>query len=305
LALVATAVALVLAGCGTGSDAGRRGDPSAAAGSPAYPVTVGSVTLTSQPIRIVSLSPAETEMLFAIGAGAQVKAVDELSNHPPEAPKSDLSGFKPNAEAVAGKNPDLVVLTFDTNSIVDQLRKLKIPVYLAPAAKTVEDSYTQLTELGRLTGHASQAADVVSRMQRDIAALVAKVPQRGTPLRYYWELDPTFTSATSKTFIGSLLGRVGLVNVADPADAGGSAGGYPALSAESVVKANPDLIFLADTKCCQQSIDSVRTRPGWTELAAVRGGRVFPVDDDIASRWGPRVVELLRIVTEAMATVPA
>jgi iron complex transport system substrate-binding protein len=109
---------------------------------------------------------------------------------------------------------------------------------------------------------------------------------------------------TSKTFIGSLFAMVGLDSIADPADANGSAGGYPQLSAESIVKANPDLILLADTKCCQQSAQTVKARPGWAAITAVTGNGVIPLDDDIASRWGPRVVELLRQVAEAAAKVP-
>jgi iron complex transport system substrate-binding protein len=290
------AMAVTLAGCAQA----RPGAQSSPA-SDGFPVTAGSVTLDRQPTHIVSLAPTTTEMLFAIGAGKQVTAADELSNYPADAPKTDLSGFKPNAEAIAGRNPDLVVLSNDTNKIVDQLRQLKIPVYLAPAAQTLDDTYAQLLDLGRLTGHSAQATDVVRHMRDDVAALVKKAPQRSTKLTYYWELDPTYYSVTSKTFIGSILGQLGLANIADPADPSGKAGGYPQLSAESIVKANPDLIFLADSKCCQQSADTVKARPGWADVAAVRNGHVYALDDDTASRWGPRVVDLLRTVADAVA----
>lgn len=301
IVLVTAAAGLALAACGGGST-GTPQTPASA--NPAYPVKVGTVTLDKQPTHIVSLSPTATEMLFAIGAGRQVSAVDSLSNYPPDAPKTDLSAFKPNAEAVAAKNPDLVVLSNDTNKIVDQLTRLKIPVYLAPAATTLDDSYTQLSDLGKLTGHGIEAADVVKRLKDDIAKLVKDLPQRSRKLTYYYELDTNFFSVTSKTFIGSLFTLVGLENIADPADANGAAGGYPQLGAESIVKANPDLIFLADTKCCQQGPDTVKARPGWADIAAVKNGRVIRLDDDIASRWGPRVVDLLRTITDAVAKVP-
>lgn len=302
IAAAATVAALGLAGCG-GTGAKTADRPSTSTAS--YPVTVGTVTLDKRPARIVSLSPTATEMLFAIGAGAQVTAADELSNYPPQAPRTDLSGVKPNAEAIAGRNPDLVVISNDMNKITDQLGQLKIPVFLAPAAKTLEDTYTELADLGKLTGHESEAADVSGRMRSDISKLLKQLPPRSKHLTYYWELDPSYYSVTSTTFVGTLLGQAGLDNIADPADASGAAGGYPQLSAESIVKANPDLIFLADSKCCQQTADAVRARPGWADVAAVRGGRVYPLDDDIASRWGPRVVDLLRAVTEAVAKVPA
>lgn len=296
--------ALALAGCAektTDSPAAEDGASSAAT----FPVTVGSLTLEQQPEKIVSLSPTATEMLFAIGAGPQVVAVDDNSNHPAEAPRTDLSGFQPNAEAIAAHNPDLVLLASDQNKIVDQLTTLEIPVFRTPAAVTLEDTYRQFTEVGALTGHPAEAADVVSQMQDDIAELVADLPERAEKLTYFHELGPELYTATSKTFIGSLYALAGLENIADPADADGASGGYPQLSEEVIVKANPDFVFLADTKCCQQSVASVQDRPGWATITAVQENQVVELDDDIASRWGPRVVDLLRTIIEATAKVPA
>ncbi|MET7708801.1 ABC transporter substrate-binding protein [Micromonospora sp. NPDC005413] len=300
------AATLAVAALALGACAEKADDqPSVGTAAAAYPVTVGSLTLDKRPEKIVSLAPTATEMLFAIGAGPQVSAVDDQSNYPADAPKTDLSGFQPNAEAIAGKNPDLVVLSDDRNNIVDQLGKLKIAVYRTPAATTLDDSYRQITELGMLTGHADQAADVATRMKADIAKLVKDVPQRTEKLTYYHELGPELYSATSKTFIGSLYSQAGLTNIADPADADGKNAGYPQLSQEFIVKANPDFVFLADSKCCQQNADSVKARSGWAGLTAVKNDQVVALDDDIASRWGPRVVDLLRVITDAVAKVPA
>ncbi|MFG1845423.1 ABC transporter substrate-binding protein [Micromonospora carbonacea] len=296
--------ALALGACAEKSsdDAPAPGGSSAAA---AFPATVGKLTLDKRPEKIVSLSPTATEMLFAIGAGKQVTAVDDQSNYPPDAPKTDLSGFQPNAEAIAGKSPDLVVLSNDTNKIVDQLTTLKIPVLVTPAATTLEDSYRQLADLGTLTGHPDEAADVVTRMKDDIAKLTKDLPQRSAKLTYYHELGPELYSATSKTFIGSIYALAGLENIADAADADGKNGGYPQLSQEIIVKANPDFVFLADTKCCKQSPETVKARSGWAGVTAVKNNQVVALDDDIASRWGPRVVDLLRAVADAVAKVPA
>ncbi|MFC5941367.1 ABC transporter substrate-binding protein [Micromonospora harpali] len=296
--------ALALGACAEKSsdDAPAPGGTSAAA---TFPVTVGKLTLDKRPEKIVSLSPTATEMLFAIGAGKQVTAVDDQSNYPPDAPKSDLSGFQPNAEAIAGKSPDLVVLSNDTNKIVEQLTTLKIPVLLTPAATTLEDSYRQLADLGTLTGHPDEAADVVTRMKDDIAKLTKDLPQRSAKLTYYHELGPELYSATSKTFIGSIYALAGLENIADASDADGKNGGYPQLSQEIIVKANPDFVFLADTKCCKQSPETVKARSGWAGVTAVKNNQVVALDDDIASRWGPRVVDLLRAVVDAVAKVPA
>ncbi|MBX6355789.1 MAG: ABC transporter substrate-binding protein [Micromonosporaceae bacterium] len=297
LAVLAAAL-LAAAGCADATEDTPAGAPSTAA---SYPVTVGDLTLSARPTRIVSLSPTTTEMLFAVGAGDQVAAVDSNSDYPPEAPKTDLSGFKPNAEAIAAKSPDLVILSNDLNNIVASLKQLKIPVYLAPAAVTLDDTYREITEIGALTGHVDEAADVVRRMKDEIAKLVADVPQRPAKLTYYYELDPTFYSVTEKTFVGSLFSMVGLENIAKS----GATGDYPQLSAEAIVQADPDMIFLADSKCCQQSAETVKARPGWSGITAVRKGQVYALDDDIASRWGPRVVDLVRAIADAVTKAQA
>jgi iron complex transport system substrate-binding protein len=298
------ATALLFTGCASG-DSGAGQPASSASKGGSYPVTVGAVTLNQRPQRIVSLSPTATEMLFAIDAGPQVVAVDDQSNYPANAPKTNLSGFKPNAEAVAAKNPDLVVLSDDIDKIVDQLTKLKIPVFRVPAAQRLDDTYTEIGQLGALTGHPTEAAALTDQMKGDIDKIVKGVPQRATPLSYYYELDPTFYSVTSKTFIGSVFGLFGMTNVADPADADGSKGGYPQLSQEALLKADPDMIFLADSKCCKQSPASVEARKGWSGITAVKTGQIVALDDDIASRWGPRVVDLVQSVANAVAKVPA
>src|SRR5262249_8123514 len=150
------AVGLALAGC-DGTTGSGSATASTAASAAAFPVTAGGVTPTQRPTHIVSLSPTATEMLFAIGAGSHVGALDDQSDYPSNAPKTDLSGYKPNAEAIAAKNPDLVVIADDTAKIKEQLTTLKIPVYEADAAKSLNDVYAQLSNLGALTGHASEA----------------------------------------------------------------------------------------------------------------------------------------------------
>jgi len=268
----------------------------------AFPVAIeaanGTVTINHQPTRIVSLSPAATEMLFAIGAGDQVIATDELSNYPPEAPVTELSGFEPNVEAITGYEPDLVVFSDDLNDIADGLDSLDIPALQTPAASVLDDSYEQMRQLGDATGHPDEADALVERVQNEIDVLAAAAPRPDPPLTYYYELDQSLYSATSQTFIGQVLALLGLENIADPADADGT--GYPQLSAEAIVDADPDVIFLADTKCCGQSDATVAERPGWGGIAAVRNGAVIELDDDIASRWGPRVVDLFRAAAEGI-----
>jgi iron complex transport system substrate-binding protein len=252
--------------------------------------------MAATPHRIVSLSPTATESLFAIGAGSQVVAVDDQSDYPKRAPRTSLSGYTPNVEAIAGYRPDLVVLSGDANDVVGGLRKLGIRVLLQPAAQTLSEAYAQISQLGAVTAHKRSAAALVRRMRKSITNAVKSVPKRH--LSVYHELDPTYYSATSKTFIGRIYKLFGLRNIADAADSSGSH--YPQLSGEYIVSANPGLIVLADTRCCGQSAATVAGRAGWSGLAAIRNHRVIGIDDSVASRWGPRIVEFVRAVGKVL-----
>jgi len=280
-----------------------------ASAAPAFPVTVhaadGTVRITSRPTAIVSLSPTATEMLYAIGAGSQVKAVDLDSDYPPGVPRTQLDGNNPNVEAIAAYKPDLVVASDEATNVDRQLRALGIPVVSEPAAANLSQAYAQFDELGQATGHEPQARAEVGKIKRQIARIVASVHKPSRPETYYYELDQTYYSAASSTFIGQVLGLLGLRSIADAARGTAANGGYPQLSGEFVLKANPGYILLADTICCGQSAATVAGRPGWSGLAAIKGGRVLGLNDDIASRWGPRVVDLLSEVAAELRAHPS
>ncbi len=242
-------------------------------------------------------------MLFACGAGEQGVAADDFSNYPEEAPTTDISLSSPNVEAIIGYEPDLVVLSDGAEDVVDPLEAVEIPVVVEPAATDLDDAYAQIEQLGAATGHGAEAAEVVGQMQADIDEITADVVEREEPLTYYHELDNTLFSVTSNTFIGQLYALAGLTNIADAAQA--DAGDYPQLSAEFLVQEDPDLVFLGDTKCCGEDAGTFAARPSFGELTAVAEGNVIELDDDIASRWGPRVVDLLRTIVEATNQVPA
>jgi cobalamin transport system substrate-binding protein len=307
--VVALVLAPSLAACG--SNRGSDDPPAGSVASPpsersSFPVTVegtsGQVTIEDRPERIVSLSPTATEDLFAIGAGEQVIAVDDQSNFPPEAPTTELSGFEPNVEAIAGFEPDLVVFATDPGDLGSSLEGLGITALQLDAAPTLEVAYEQIEQLGLATGHADEARALVDEMRSKIEGLVnAADPAPGTS--FYYELDDTLYSVTSETFIGQLFELLGLENIAD--EVGTGSGGYPQLSAEYILASDPDLIFLADTKCCGQSLETVSRRPGWHELSAVTGGDVVPLNDDVASRWGPRIVDLLGRIAKAADSAEA
>ena len=252
-----------------------------------------------EPQAIVSLSPTTTEMLYAVGAGDQVVAVDERSDFPEDAPVTELSGYTPNLEAILGYSPDLVVLTDDNADIVAGLERSGVEVLQLPAAQTLDETYTQLEQVGAATGNIGEAAELVSQMQGEIDEIVASVPEREAPLTYFHELDDTYYTVTDATYVGEVYSMLGLTSIATGDDA------YPQLSEELILEADPDLIFLADGQCCGVTAETVAQRPGWDGLTAVREDRVHVVDEDLASRWGPRIVDFMREVAAIVAQIPA
>jgi iron complex transport system substrate-binding protein len=286
----AVLLALTLAAAGCGGDGGSSGG----AVSGIATTTTTTTTAAPAPSSIVSLSATATEILFAIGAGDQVVAVDDQSTYPAEAPMSALSGFTPNVESIAGYDPDLVVISYDPGDLVVGLTALGIGVLMQGAANAIDDTYAQIAELGDMTGHADEAAALNESIADELAALAEGQP--GAGLTYFHEIDATLYTATSSTFLGQLYAMLGLENIADPADEDGW--GYPQLSPEYVIDVDPNLIFLADAEW-GESAETVAARPGWDTMTAVQAGNVFPLDET-AGRWGPRIVDFLATVKAAV-----
>lgn len=258
----------------------------------------------SVPGCIVSLSPTATESLYAIGAGSQVKAVDLDANFPTTGlPSTRIDAFNPSVEAVASvcpvskshpsSKPDLVIISYDANSIKQQLTAAGIRVIEQDAAQNLSDVYAQINQLGTLTGHVANAAHVVMTMKNQISGAIKSIPAHaGKVLTGYFELDQTYYSLTGDTFIGALMASLGIVNIANAA-ASPTDYGYPQLNSEYIVSSSPKVIFLADTVCCHQSATTVAARPGWSTISAVKNHHVIALNDDVASRWGPRVALLV------------
>ncbi|MCL2419408.1 MAG: ABC transporter substrate-binding protein [Conexibacteraceae bacterium] len=268
----------------------------------ATPRSFNGVPLPQAAERIVSLTDAATEDLFAIGAGKQVVAADEFSTYPKNAPTTKLSAIDPNAEAIATYRPDLVVIADNVRNIGSQLAALHIPVLYLPAPANLNGAYAQMRQLGAVTGRSSQAAALVSHLQHRVAGIVKSVRRTTPPITVYHELDQTYYSASSRTFVGQIYSLLGLRNIADKAP---KATAYPQLSGEYIVSADPDMIVLADTVCCGQSVKTVARRPGWNQIAAVKDRDVLAVNDTVASEWGPRIVDFLAEVAREMRRVEA
>lgn len=297
-------VSLVLAGCGGVDTVDAASEPSSGPDEQ-FPVQVLSgpveggteISIEEEPASIISLSPTATEMLWEVGAGDQVIAVDDQSDHPEGVPTTKLSGYDPNVEAILEYEPDLVVAADDTGDLVANLEKARIPTLVLPAAADLDETYSQIERVGAATGHEEQAEEVVAEMRERIDEALATAPD-AAGLTYFHELTPDLYTASGSTFIGQVYGLFGLESIAEAAKTGDD---YPQLSRESVVEADPDLVFLADGECCGVSPADVEDRPGWSQLTAVTDGQVHVVDEDVASRWGPRVVEFVEHVSELLS----
>lgn len=299
----------VLALVGIAAACGSNGSGSDTTGAPVettqpettQPGTTVAATAspTYVPRAIVSLSPTATEMLYAIQADQQVIAVDTLSNYPEAAAEknSGIEAYTPNVEAIAALSPDLVITDGSNPDLLALLDQLGLNHWEGPAATSLDDVYDQIDQLGQATGHTGPAAELIEDMKADIESIVAEAPD-ATGLAYYHELDSTYYSATSATFIGQVYSLFGLDNIADAAP--GAETQYPQLSAEYIIDANPDLIYLGCGSFCEDTPESVSARPGWDQITAVQDGSITTLDGDVVSRWGPRVVDFARTISESL-----
>jgi iron complex transport system substrate-binding protein len=272
-----------------------------------YPLTVkfGGYTtkIAKKPTKIISLSPSATEILYAIGAGSQILAVDNLSNYPANAPTSEISAFEPNVEAILAKKPDLVLLSIDSAKapqIRNALVKLGIPVLMEKAPATLQDVYAENTLLARVTDRQAGAVKLNASMAKSIKDVLAKA-KKSSKIRIFHELDDTYYSATSNTFIGKVYKSFGVVNIADAAS-GADSSGYPQLSAEYLLKSDPQVIFLADAQY-GVTAESVSKRAGWSQISAVKNKKIVELPSDIPSRWGPRLVDFYKLIGASLAKV--
>lgn len=256
-----------------------------------------TVTLKGIPQRIVSLAPSNTEVLYALGLGARVVGVTEFCNYPPEAKeKPKIGGFsKIDLERVVGLNPDLVLATnIHAKSVVPELEKRGITVVVAEP-KNVNDVLAKITFIGKLTGASENAAKVTAQMQARIDAVTSKVATVKTKPRVFYEIDKSLYTPGPGSFIDDMITKAGGINIA--ADAKGS---YVQLTPEAIIAKDPEVILLGDM-LFGESPESVRARPGWANISAVKNGRIVPIpNEDVISRPGPRVVEGLELIARAL-----
>ena len=254
-----------------------------------------SVTLTAVPQRIASLSPAATEILFAVGAGDQVAAVDMFSNYPPEATtREKLDAFQPSVEAIAGAQPDLVLVFYDPGNLVEGLTNANLTVFFLETPTSVEGVLDQIRVLGKVTGHPQEAEGLVESMQEDISAVQERLAAVEQGPRVFHEVDNQLYTVAPDSFVGNLYTILKAQNIA-----AGTGQAFPQLSQEAIIEADPEVIILGDA-VGGESPETVKARPGWGSISAVKNDRIYVVDPDIVSRPGPRLADALETLAQAL-----
>jgi len=304
LALSLALVLALAAACGDdGDDGGAPLSPTpavTAATGVQYPLTLTdgksrSVTLEAAPQAIASLSPAATEILFAIGAGDQVTAIDKFSNYPPEATtRQQLDAFEPSVEAIAGSQPDLVFLVYDPGNLVDGLTNAGLTVFFLETPTSVEGVLDQIRLLGQATGHPQEADDLVATMQQGIDDVQEQLGDLEQGPRFFHEVDNQLYTVAPASFAGNLYTILKAQNIAAGTDQA-----FPQLSQEAIIEADPEVIILGDA-AGGETAETVKARPGWGSISAVVNNRIYVIDPDIVSRPGPRLVDALGTLAQAL-----
>jgi iron complex transport system substrate-binding protein len=261
-----------------------------------------TITLAATPERIVSLAPSVTEMLFAIGAGSQVVGNTKFCNYPPEATAlTEIGGFSAKSisiEAIVELQPDLVIAgTASQLAVIEQLAPFNIPaVVLAPAS--FNDVYTSIIRIGTLTGRTEAAEQLVNSMRTRVDTVLAKVatiPDSARPTVFWEVFDDPLTTSSQTTFIGQMIELVGAKNIFADTDED-----YPQVSVEAIIERNPQVILGSARAGQATTTDTIRQRPGWMGIQAIREQRVYLFDSDIVSRPGPRLVDAIEAVATAL-----
>jgi len=289
LLILTLALALALAACGEEKEPAASPEPTAAAA--AFPVTVTrsdgrELTIQEAPQLIASLSPAATEVLYAVGAGPQIAATDLQSDYPVEAQNTvRLDAFQPNVEAIVGVEADLIILANNQDNVVEALDGLGETVLFLEVPDTIDGVMEQVRLLARTSGHAEEGERLAQEMRDRIEAVADKLADVQEGPRIYHELDNTFFTVAPNSFVGDFYSILKAHNIAE-----GAPTAYPQLTQEEILDRDPEVIILADADA-GESPQTVKARPGWGVISAVKNDRIHVIDPDIVSRPGPRVAE--------------
>ncbi|GED33198.1 ABC transporter substrate-binding protein [Brevibacillus centrosporus] len=310
-------VAVSLVGCGNNQPA-QPAQPAAqeqaAAQKPAeataketvYPLTVTDatgkeVTFPKAPERIVSTSPAETEILFALGLDDRIVGVSDYDDYPDAAKSKPKVGgvVKPNEEAILSQSPDFVIGGISMEKpVAEKLKSLGMPVYVTQPKK-LDDIMGNILVMGKITNKQEQAEKLVAQMKDDIARVqdAVKNVKQGDRKKVYLEFSPGWTVGKGE-FMDELISLAGATNIASDTV------GWNPISEEKIVKDDPDVILYAngitDEKTGKQLEDIIKNRSGWEKIKAIRESQIYGMDQNTLSRPGPRITQGLKEVAKAI-----
>ena len=254
------------------------------------------ITIEKAPERIISLIPSNTEILFGLGLNEQIIAVNDNDNYPEDAlTKEKIGGVEFNLEQIIALQPDLVLAhesslyNFNEEAIA-QLEAIGITVFVVKDAKTFEETYTTIEQIGRMTNTVQQADDMIASIKSGIEEIEIKVAElEEKSVFIVVGTDPELYVAGQETFIDEMLDVLNVENAVPEL-------GWPQYSAEQFVASNPDAILVT----YESDIEAIQTNDAYSEMDAVKNDEVKLVDGDTTSRQGPRIVEGIESLAEAI-----
>jgi iron complex transport system substrate-binding protein len=297
LALLLAIVLLTACGTNDGNQADKKEKVENTQDQTGYPLTLEDaldtkVTLEEQPKQIVSLIPSNTEILFELGLNKEIVGVSDFDNYPKEAEdKEKIGGMEFNVEKIVSLDPDLVLAHESTAKSAEeglnQLKDAGINVFIVHDAKSFDEVYNTITDIGTLVGKKEQAESVVSEMKADLNSIQEKAKEVSEKKRVYVEVSPSpdIYSPGKNTFIDQMLTMVNAENVMKDQE------GWVQVSQEEVISSNPDAIITTYGYYSENPKEQIMGREGWKDVNAVKNGDVHDVHSDLVTRTGPRLVE--------------
>lgn len=249
-------------------------------------------TESSTEQRVVSLSTTHTEIIQTLGGENLLVGIDSFSES--ELPIEKIDAFTVTADELVNLNPDLVIVAFDFNGIIDGLEALNLNYVLLPPARNFDEVYTQVMEIGNLINKSEESIDLVSEMENDVAEIIENFSAQN--VKVFHEIGYTYGIYTvnENSFIGEIYNLLGVDNIANfKEDPFGS--GYPEFSEEEILMANPNLIIVGHSDYLNKDLS---TRVGWEEITAIQSGNLFFLDENLANNWGTNTVDLLNTLSE-------
>jgi len=249
-------------------------------------------TESSTEQRVVSLSTTHTEIIQTLGGENLLVGIDSFSES--ELPIEKIDAFTVTADELVNLNPDLVIVAFDFNGIIDGLEALNLNYVLLPPARNFDEVYTQIMEIGNLINKSEESIDLVSEMENDVAEIIENFSAQN--VKVFHEIGYTYGIYTvnENSFIGEIYNLLGVDNIANfKEDPFGS--GYPEFSEEEILIANPNLIIVGHSDYLNKDLS---TRVGWEEITAIQSGNLFFLDENLANNWGTNTVDLLNTLSE-------